>query len=100
MAVAKKKLAPAVDQLGEIREKIAALVEEEKILKARVDAVFTGNTLSLISGNKFLGIRNESKRRGGLDEKKVAKGLGVLVEELAPWRKPDVDVVCIKTVRI
>lgn len=96
--VAKRQLAASVDRLGELRVELAALIREEKKLKERIDkAVASGDSFN---GKHWSVTKTTKSRAGALDPAKVAAEIGVVEEELGPWRKPMVKVTTLTTTRL
>jgi len=85
-----------IDRLGDIREQIKELQAQEKELKVAVqDALGCADRLL---GLEFLAVQSIAERKGSIDEKAVAKAMGV--ENLDNFRKDPITVITIKTTRI
>lgn len=84
-----------VDQLADVRAEIRELQAKESGLKEAVGHMM-GSADSL-GGDEFIASQAISERKGSLDEKAIAKALGV--DNLDQFRKPATPVVTIRVER-
>lgn len=86
-----------VDRLGETREQLKALQNDEKALKEEV-GLMMGSDDSL-GGDEWVADQALSVRKGALDDAKIAAALCVDVEDLDQYRKKATAVVTIRVSR-
>lgn len=101
-ALAVKRAVSTVDRLGEVRDQIAILKDEEDGLKGQLERIMApprGSLKPSLLGNRYSVTRYTGVRPGQLDEDLVARALGVSVGDLAIYRKPDTEFVGFRTTR-
>lgn len=84
-----------VDRLADIRARIKALSDEETDLKAKISVEM--GTADSLGGDEFIARQVLQERKGALDEKAIAKALGL--DNLDAYRKPASAFILIKTER-
>ena len=73
-----------VDELADVRAEIKRLSERETELKTTIGTMMADR--DSLGGDDFIAFQKLSSRKGGIDEKAVAKALGV--DDLTAYRKP------------
>ena len=100
MALTKRKAAPVVDRLGDIREQIKALQVEEAQIKTQLGRLFDDRKIPIVDGDDWSVQRIVATRAGALDPQLIADALKITTDELGPFKKADVTVTTFKTTRL